>query len=217
MLQNRIISLAIAVLVATVEAASPLGSRSPNTGRRSIIKPDIKAYPHNSCKSYPTVPRTKECFVEAKGDGGDDADAILSALQECNQGGKVVLDANYTIGTVLDLTFLESIDIALSGSIKFTDDIDYWVDNEFQYDFQNSTSFLKIGGTDVNIYGDGVGLIDGSGQAWWEAFNANASLLRPILFVTDGLHGGSITGINMINSPNVIKLHITCPKVSVRD
>lgn len=58
-------------------------------------------------------------------------------------------------------------------------------------------------GKDVNIYGNGTGTIDGAGQAWWEAFASNASLLRPILFVTDGLEGGSITGLNLVNSPNV--------------
>jgi galacturan 1,4-alpha-galacturonidase len=51
-------------------------------------------------------------------------------------------------------------------------------------------------------------VIDGSGQAWWEAFAADASLLRPILFVTDGLEGGSITGLNLINSPNVSIIHL---------
>lgn len=203
MLPHWFISLAAAALAATAEAASPLGSRSPNTGKQSVAKPNIKAHPYNACNPYPTKLRTKECFVTAKGDGGDDSEAILSALNDCNNGGKVVLDANYTIGTVLDLTFLESVDIVLSGSITFTDDIDYWVANYYHYDFQNSTSFFKLGGTDVDIYGGG--LIDGAGQAWWEAVVNNTYLLRPILFVTDGLHGGSITDIKMINSPNVNK------------
>jgi len=61
----------------------------------------------------------------------------------------------------------------------------------------------RFGGKDVNIFGGGVGLINGNGQPWYDAFAANASLQRPILLVLDGLHGGSVTGLKMINSPNV--------------
>ncbi|KAM0813002.1 putative exopolygalacturonase X [Seiridium cardinale] len=216
MLSKFATSFALAALAASAEAASRLGSRSPNTGKRSIGRPNVQAYPYNSGRTaILSAERATECFVVPT--GGDDSEVFLAALQECNNGGKVVLDSNYTIGSVLDLTFLNSIDIAISGTVTFTDDIDYWVNNYWTYDFQNSTSFFKLGGTDVNIYGDGVGVIDGAGQAWWEAFASNASLLRPILFVTDGLESGSITGLNLVNSPNWFNLIANTTDVLISD
>jgi galacturan 1,4-alpha-galacturonidase len=195
MLSKVICSLTVALLAAT-SIASPAVSTGHTT------RPDIKPWPKNCGRPQPpSPPRTRQCAVKAQGGGEDDAANILSALQKCNHGGTVVLDANYTIATVLDLTFLESVDIALSGTITFQPDIDYWVANSFKYAFQTSSSFLKIGGKDVNIFGGGT--LDGVGQAWWDAFALNATLLRPILFVLDGLKGGSVVDINMVNPPNV--------------
>lgn len=51
--------------------------------------------------------------MRSHGDGSDDSKFILSALHQCNHGGKVVFaeDKEYTIGTALDLTFLKHIDL----------------------------------------------------------------------------------------------------------
>lgn len=43
--------------------------------------------------------------------------------------------------------------IDIQGTIKFTDDTDYWQANSFPFVFQNVTSFFKLGGDDVFIYG----------------------------------------------------------------
>lgn len=43
--------------------------------------------------------------------------------------------------------------IDIQGTIKFTDDTDYWQANSFPFVFQNVTSFFKLGGEDVFIYG----------------------------------------------------------------
>ena len=111
----------------------------------------------------------------------------------------------YTVKTPLDLTFLEHVDVALLGTLKFGGTIEYWTENAFQYAFQNSTSYWQIGGKDVNIFGgkDGKGVIDGNGQMWWDAFAENDGLLRPISLVIDGLEGGSVSGISMVKPPNV--------------
>jgi hypothetical protein len=62
---------------------------------------------------YPPGPRNKVCYVKTHNDGSDDSTYILNALHECNNGGHVVFKEgyNYTIGTALDLTFLNHIDI----------------------------------------------------------------------------------------------------------
>ncbi|KAI0602621.1 glycoside hydrolase family 28 protein [Biscogniauxia sp. FL1348] len=215
MLFNIPQNVAIGLLVTAV-TCSPV--TSPNTGKEPIARPDIQPFPFNAGRARPLSPsRNATCYVVSQGPGADDAPAILSAFQECNNGGTVILDTDYTIGTALDLTFLEGVDVALSGSVTFSNDIDYWTANSFRYDFQNSTAFWKIGGRDVNIYGGGAGLIDGNGQAWWDAFAANSSLLRPIALVVDGLEGGSITGLRMINSPNWFNLIANSSDILVSD
>ncbi|KAI1427429.1 polygalacturonase [Xylaria sp. FL1777] len=187
-------------------------------GRALFSRPNIEPFPYNSGRSTPySSPRTKTCSVAALGDGEDDAPQILNGFNDCNNGGTVVLDGNYTIATALDLTFLNSVDVALSGSITFKADIDYWVSNSFKYDFQSSTAFWKIGGRDVNIYGAGVGTIDGNGQSWWDAFASNSSLLRPISLVLDGLQGGSVTGIRMVNPPNWFNLIANSSDILISD
>ncbi|KAI0487635.1 polygalacturonase [Xylaria cf. heliscus] len=206
---------AIAILATSVVANPVVDAR---LDRDVISRPNIEPFPHNSGRLKPySPPRTKTCSVTALGGGEDDALQILDAFHDCNNGGTVVLDGDYTIATALDLTFLDSVDVALSGSITFKPDIDYWVANSFKYAFQSSTTFWKIGGRDVNIYGGGVGVIDGSGQPWWDGFASNSSLLRPIALVIDGLQGGSMTGIRMINPPNWFNLIANSSDIIISD
>ncbi|KAI0802479.1 polygalacturonase [Xylaria sp. FL0064] len=206
---------AIAILAALATVAPGVYA---HTGKAFISRPNIEPFPYNSGRSKLYSPvRNKRCSVTALGGGKDDAAQILNAFSDCNNGGTIVLDGDYTIGTALDLTFLDSVDVALSGSITFTADIDYWVSNSFKYDFQNSTAFWKVGGRDVNIYGAGVGTIDGNGQSWWDAFASNSSLLRPISLVLDGLQGGSVTGIRMTNPPNWFNLIANSSDILVSD
>jgi galacturan 1,4-alpha-galacturonidase len=140
-------------------------------------RPAIKPGPFRNAKEIPTSPTRdvgRYCYASAGVDAGrDDASNILSALRQCNDGGTAVLDKNYLISSPLDLTFLKHIDIAITGEIHFNDnDVYYWARNSFKYEFQNQSVFWKLGGTDVHIYGDlsnGKSIIDGHGQAYWEA------------------------------------------------
>jgi galacturan 1,4-alpha-galacturonidase len=59
----------------------------------------------------------------------------------------------------------------------------------------------RFGGKDVNIYGNGVGLINGNGQSWYDRFATNATLERPTLMVLDGINGGSVTGLKLRQAP----------------
>jgi galacturan 1,4-alpha-galacturonidase len=56
----------------------------------------------------------------------------------------------------------------------------YWQKNSFDLKYQNATSFLMLGGKDVNVYGRGE--VEGNGQAWWDAYVKNKALKRPVLF-----------------------------------
>ncbi|KAL3298253.1 polygalacturonase [Colletotrichum asianum] len=75
----------------------------------------------------------------------------------------------------------------------------------------------RFGGEDVNIYGLGQGTIDGLGQTWWNALISNSTVVRPLLLGTDGLKGGSITGLKMINSPNWFNIIANSSDILISD
>lgn len=59
-------------------------------------------------------PRCKTCFIDSHGDSmTDDSPAILDSFNKCNDGGRAVFRRNHTyvIGTAMDWTFLNHIDI----------------------------------------------------------------------------------------------------------
>ncbi|PYH46040.1 putative extracellular exo-polygalacturonase [Aspergillus saccharolyticus JOP 1030-1] len=158
--------------------------------------------PHKPFQPLPTSQsRTKTCHVRTHGDGSDDSAYILSAIKQCNDGGKVVFDAGkeYIIGTALDLTFLKHVDLDIEGTIQFTNDTDYWQANAFKQVFQNATTFFQLGGEDVNVYGSGT--LDGNGQVWYDLYAEDDLILRPVLFGIIGLNGGTIGPLNLRYSP----------------
>lgn len=165
-------------------------------------RPNHPIGPKHPGKPMPSSPpRVKYCYVNSHGNGQDDSNYILEALHECNNGGHVVFSqgTQYTIGAALDMTFLKHIDLDIQGYIQFTNDTDYWQANSFKQIFQNATTFFQLGGEDVNVYGGGT--IDGNGQIWYDLYASNIYILRPILFGTIGLKGGSISDLNLRFSP----------------
>lgn len=44
-------------------------------------------------------------------------------------------------------------------------------------------------------------MLDGNGQVWYDLYASDIYILRPILFGTIGLHGGSISNLNLRYSP----------------
>ncbi|GJC86060.1 exopolygalacturonase A [Colletotrichum liriopes] len=126
-------------------------------------------------------------------------------------------NATYRIASRVDLTFLKHIDFAILGTIVFSDDVKYWQTNTFAYRYQNINLMWRFGGEDVNIYGLGQGLIEGLGQTWWNANVVNSTVVRPLLLGTDGLKGGSITGLNMRNSPNWFNIIANSSDILISD
>ncbi|KAJ5895894.1 exopolygalacturonase X [Penicillium subrubescens] len=159
-------------------------------------------HPHKPFHPLPASQvRHKTCHVPSHGDGTDDSANILSTLKKCNNGGKVVFDADktYTVGKAMDMTFLKHVDLEILGTIQFTNDTDYWQANAFKQVYQNATTFFQLGGTDVNVYGDGT--LDGNGQVWYDLYASDALILRPILVGIIGLHGGTIGPLKLRYSP----------------
>ncbi|KAG6000334.1 hypothetical protein E4U21_005564 [Claviceps maximensis] len=209
----------LSALASTAASATPPYDEVRGNG--SVIhRPDLQAHPFQPTRPFAKSParqHSKTCCVAARHDGQDDAPAILEAFRKCNHGGTVVLDKAYTVRSPLDLTFLQHVDVAISGSVTFSNDTDYWVEHSFKYAYQNASAAWRFGGEDVNIYGAGKGLIDGNGQVWYDAFAKDSMIRRPVLFVLDGLRGGSVTGLKMQNPPFWFNLIANSSDVLVSD
>ena len=134
-------------------------------------RPHYEPTPLQPSKPFPTSspPRHKTCSVKPSSKGHDDAPRILAAFHKCNNGGTVVLDQQYSICSPLDLRFLKHVDVALTGTVTFCDDIDAWRPHTFQFPFQDGSSWWLWGGEDIHLYGAGEGTIHGNGQAWYDA------------------------------------------------
>ncbi|KAF9873616.1 glycosyl hydrolase family 28 [Colletotrichum karsti] len=147
----------------------------------------------------------------------------MDAVKNANNGGAVYLPAGETfvIGKPLDLTFLNNIHIRLEGTIRFTNDVEFWQANAFYHPFQRSLMFWKWGGKDVWIHGEGV--IDGQGQRWWNEFSGQEILdpdneyLRPILFYAEGIENLVVEGILMKNSPVWHNFIVESKHITYRD
>ncbi|KAI4870822.1 glycoside hydrolase family 28 protein [Hypoxylon rubiginosum] len=199
--------------VGTSVAVLAFVSSAYATGHAKIpSRPNVVPGPYDAGIAMPVSPprdKGRFCYVkQGFREDRDDAPHIKKALQDCNHGGTVVFDKSYVIGSPLDLTFLKHVDLVITGDIAFDDsDVYYWQDNSFKYAFQNQTVFWKLGGEDVNIYGDlsleeGKSVIDGRGQAYWEALRNDSALYRPMLFALDGMKGATMSNLRMRNPPN---------------
>lgn len=187
--------LSILLLPSSAETTPSVFSRP-----EIVVSPLQPSKPHLATTSRST-PRNRTCHVSSLGSGLDDSSALLAAIKSCNNGGIVQLNETlYTISTALDIQSLQSIDFNISGTIQFSPNISYWTSNSFKYAFQNSSAFWQWGGNDINWYGGGT--IDGNGQPWWDAFAKDSSLARPILFVMNGVVGGSMSNLKMKSPPN---------------
>ena len=117
-------ALAVALLSAAefVAATPSFPQLEVRKASKPSKRPSHKIAPKHPGKPFPVSPtRTKVCTVASSGNGTDDSPAILSAIDECNNGGHVVFSAGttYTIGTALDLTFLNAIDLGMSSFVSF--------------------------------------------------------------------------------------------------
>jgi hypothetical protein len=96
---------------------------------------------------------------------GDDAPAILGAFADCKTDGHIVFEnTTYYVGTVMNTTGLTDVDIEVQGTLLWSDDIYYWLNNSISIGFQNQTSAWHLGGERIHFYGHGYGTLDGNGM-----------------------------------------------------
>lgn len=118
------LAAALTIASATLSVASPTFDAVSNWGRSNAgqKRPDhtsprrnVKCHPHQPHVPPPSPPaRHKVCYAKSHEDGKtDDTPYIMKALHDCNNGGHVVFreGVQYFIGTAMDLTFLNHIDL----------------------------------------------------------------------------------------------------------
>lgn len=130
--------------------------------------------------------------------GGNDAPQFLGAVKSCST---VFIPKTTTlnIATRLNMTGLRNKHIHLAGTIRFAPDIPYWTGNAFFISFQTQVTFWLLGGK--NIVLNGGGTLDGAGQAWYDAFATNSTLLRPIILTISQATDVVVDDITMTNGP----------------
>lgn len=72
-----------------------------------------------------------------------------------------------TIGRPLILELQDSV-LDLHGWLSFTTDIEYWIKNRIEIEFQNQSLAFVIKGNNFVLDGNDKGGIDGNGQAWYD-------------------------------------------------
>ena len=129
----------------------------------------------------------------ARNSSVDDVPAIREALSTCGNGGTIIISANETfmIRSPIDFSNCSACDFQLEGTLKLSDDLNYW---------ERKIAFLITNVSGAIFHSlTGAGVIDGSGQKYWDYFAQNKTYVRPFL-------------INFINASNV-----TFTKIKLKD
>ena len=141
--------------------------------------------------------RQGTCTPSSAGNSSiDDVPAISKALSTCGDGGTIIISAGQTfmIRSPLDFSNCHGCNFQIDGTLKVSDDLDYW---------ENKPAFFLVS----NVVGatfhslTGSGLIDGSGQKYWDYFASHKTYRRPYLVQVSRSFNTIFTKINLINAP----------------
>ncbi|KAI9702683.1 MAG: hypothetical protein M1820_006067 [Bogoriella megaspora] len=143
------------------------------------------------------------CTIDYSGDASiDDAPAVLDAFDRCGNGGVIVFqNSTYHINSVMNTTGLQDVVVQLQGTLLWSDDIDYWLDNSMPIGYQNQSTVWFFGGDNVTFEGYGCGTFDGNGQAWYNFVNGQSNYPnRPHAFTPWYLTNSEVTGLRFVQS-----------------
>jgi galacturan 1,4-alpha-galacturonidase len=174
----------------------------------ALLAPLVAGWPHDASTPHGlspyTYPRSSRytCTVPASDDGSDDAPAIVAAFEECNNGGNVIFsNTTYNIQTPMNTTGLNDVHVDVYGTLLWSTDIDYWLNNSMPIGFQNQSTVWFFGGNDVVLDGHGVGTIDGNGQVWYDFVNGQSNYPhRPMSITVWGFNNSVMTGMRFRQS-----------------
>lgn len=125
----------------------------------------------------------------------DDVPAIEEALSRCGNGGTIVIPANETfnIRTPLDFSNCSGCDFQLEGTLKVSEDLQFW-EYKIVFLIRNVANAIFHSLT-------GSGLIDGSGQKYWDYFGMNKTYRRPFLLHFINASNTTFTKLKLKDSP----------------
>ncbi|KAL3451358.1 pectin lyase fold/virulence factor [Aspergillus insuetus] len=149
------------------------------------------------------VKRAPTCTPASAGDPTiDDVPAILEAIQECGDGGVIVIpeDTEYIMASRIVFDGCIDCDFQLEGTLTASEDLSYW----------NTTRemilFDKVAGGKFRSL-TGKGVIDGKGQVSYDWFGEHGNIQRPVLFSIGGSSDITLSGIKMVN-PHVAFVYV---------
>ncbi|CAG8936464.1 unnamed protein product [Penicillium salamii] len=146
------------------------------------------------------------CSIKSGGSNAtDDAPAILEAFKQCGRNGRVIFEpTTYYVNSVMNISWLENVDIEIHGKLLWSTDIPYWLNNSMDVGYQNQSTALVLGGNNVRINGYGKGNFDGNGDYWyqWIRKQPNTSNYpgRPHAVTFDKLTNSAIKGLTFLRS-----------------
>lgn len=126
----------------------------------------------------------------------DDVPAINNALSMCGNGGTIIISAGQTfmIRSPLDFRNCKGCNFQIEGTLKVSDDLGYW---------EGKTAFFLMPNVNGATFHSltGLGLIDGSGQAYWDYFAKNQTYIRPLLIQMTNASDITFTKIKLKDAP----------------
>ncbi|KAM3524853.1 hypothetical protein MY4038_007564 [Beauveria bassiana] len=145
----------------------------------------------------------KLCYVPPNGNGGDDAHAIMRALNhDCRKNSIIVFSGPvYNIKSNMTTMNMKDVHIHHFGRFLWSTDIEYWRSLSMPVGFQNQSTVWYFGGDNVTLDGHGVGTLDGNGQVWYDwAKNQGNLPRRPMMINWRGLTNSKILGMRFVQS-----------------
>ncbi|KAJ4358430.1 uncharacterized protein N0V89_003013 [Didymosphaeria variabile] len=148
------------------------------------------------------TPKSKTCEVKSGDPNGDDTSAILKAFNECKEDGHILFsNTTYYVGQAMTTTGLKNVDIELQGTMEWSKDIDYWLNNSLPIGFQNQSTAWLLGGDNIHFYGHGYGTLFGNGDVWYVFNNGTSNLQgRPHAISIHNTTNSLIEGLRFIQS-----------------
>ncbi|RMJ07775.1 hypothetical protein CDV36_012629 [Fusarium kuroshium] len=133
----------------------------------------------------------RTCVIPALGNDEDDSAAIEKCFNRCRKDSLIVFEnTTYTVGKALKFTNLDNVKIDIKGTLKWTKDTDYWLENSIpigpgddqnEYPpaaYQNQTTAFMLGGKHLYVEGHGYGTFDGNGQTWYNLVKGESNYPR---------------------------------------
>ncbi|KAF2222332.1 putative exo-polygalacturonase [Elsinoe ampelina] len=146
------------------------------------------------------------CVVKSGGSNEtDDAPAILEAFVQCGKDATVVFEpTTYYVNSVLNVTWLQNVNIDLQGTLSWGTNITYWLKNSLPVGYQNQSTAFILGGDKVTIDGHGRGTFDGNGDVWYRFIRQQPNTSnypgRPHAITFNGLTNSVVKGVNFLRS-----------------